>query len=596
MTLILGKKLTELTARVAPASTDLLYIYNSITGQSNKVSLDALGIYFGLQPSGGVIDNLYTADGVLTGERQVDGDGNNMYFVNFDEFEIQANNTISLLSSTSLYGAVTNTNTNVISFYHNNIGITESIFGEFIDTTDSGDGFDIKGFQHRNISSSIDYLFGVQNDDENIIIKTSNYIDNEESIIYVSATNISLGVNGVYSSNINLFDDGRILMGGRAARLPNDADPDVNTLFPSNGMISYDTTDHEFRAYINGAWTGLGGGALDATLLSGNQTNGTDISVTEGDSINISANPITYRTSKLTFDSKAEIFYDESDKDEFYIEAFGALGMKLGAGNGVLSLFDTGMSLGTNVRTFSILDTDDYFRLTENSGVTKLGFVNNGFTGKLTAPVYTVNRDWLLPDNDGTIALTLDTLYGGNGTLTSNRTVAGNTFDMRFQNTGVFSVTSIASVAMTCDFNMLLTSTGSSIGLNAETAISLTSITDNIDITSTGYIELNGRIDLNSIIVTNALAVTYTLDFSNTNIIYFTADSDTVLSFTGIPTNGSVNIIIETAGFNVSLATTDNWFTKDGIAPTILGKTILTAISDGTTLTVNEVSNILELV
>ncbi|MFY0598326.1 MAG: hypothetical protein JXR03_01560 [Cyclobacteriaceae bacterium] len=38
-----------------------------------------------------------------------------------------------------------------------------------------------------------------------------------------------------------------------------DADPDTNLTDAENGAIAYDSTDHEFRAYVNGGWTALGG-------------------------------------------------------------------------------------------------------------------------------------------------------------------------------------------------------------------------------------------------------------------------------------------------------------------------------------------------
>ncbi len=46
------------------------------------------------------------------------------------------------------------------------------------------------------------------------------------------------------------------------------SDPDTLMTDAVNGAIAYDTTDHEFRAYVNGAWTTLGSGGGGASQLS----------------------------------------------------------------------------------------------------------------------------------------------------------------------------------------------------------------------------------------------------------------------------------------------------------------------------------------
>jgi hypothetical protein len=60
-------------------------------------------------------------------------------------------------------------------------------------------------------------------------------------------------LGNVYRNSTTLITGGSLML--------QDADPDLN-LTGVNGAIAYDTTDHEFRAYINGNWTALseGGG------------------------------------------------------------------------------------------------------------------------------------------------------------------------------------------------------------------------------------------------------------------------------------------------------------------------------------------------
>ena len=53
------------------------------------------------------------------------------------------------------------------------------------------------------------------------------------------------------------FRAGEIL----GTQVTTNADPDVNLTDAANGVIAYDLTDHEFRGYVNGAWSTLGGGA-----------------------------------------------------------------------------------------------------------------------------------------------------------------------------------------------------------------------------------------------------------------------------------------------------------------------------------------------
>lgn len=77
-----------------------------------------------------------------------------------------------------------------------------------------------------------------------------------------------------------------ILNTGTAGRfaIPSNADPDTNITTPIDGVISYDTTDDEFRVYVNGGWDSLAlasdiaaNNELSEILLNGNTAGGTDI-------------------------------------------------------------------------------------------------------------------------------------------------------------------------------------------------------------------------------------------------------------------------------------------------------------------------------
>lgn len=74
------------------------------------------------------------------------------------------------------------------------------------------------------------------------------------------------------------------------------ANPDTNILAPINGVLSYDSTDHEFRGYINGAWIDL---ATGPTLYNGDGTVGPSRMVAITDSI------LWTGTSKYTYTSGA---------------------------------------------------------------------------------------------------------------------------------------------------------------------------------------------------------------------------------------------------------------------------------------------------
>jgi len=52
------------------------------------------------------------------------------------------------------------------------------------------------------------------------------------------------------------------------------ADPDTNLTAAANGVIAYDSTKHEFRAYVNSGWVALGGGGAtySAALTDGTPT------------------------------------------------------------------------------------------------------------------------------------------------------------------------------------------------------------------------------------------------------------------------------------------------------------------------------------
>lgn len=67
--------------------------------------------------------------------------------------------------------------------------------------------------------------------------------------------------NQIYSTggDITIGTSENILMTATSGGviLPNNADPDSNVTTPIDGMIAYDSTDHEFRAYVNGVWTSL---------------------------------------------------------------------------------------------------------------------------------------------------------------------------------------------------------------------------------------------------------------------------------------------------------------------------------------------------
>ncbi|WP_456457668.1 hypothetical protein [Reichenbachiella sp.] len=51
------------------------------------------------------------------------------------------------------------------------------------------------------------------------------------------------------------------------------ADPDTNLVDAVDGVIAYDSTDHEFRAFVNGGWTGLGGGTEFPYIVDDASTN-----------------------------------------------------------------------------------------------------------------------------------------------------------------------------------------------------------------------------------------------------------------------------------------------------------------------------------
>jgi hypothetical protein len=135
-----------------------------------------------------------------------------------------------------------------------------------------------------------------------------------------------------------------------------------------------------FGIYSGG---GSGGGAaqdLAATLVVGNTTNGTDISVTSGDNILLDSNEggITV-PSKIQFDADTFIRLDVSG-DTGYLE--------LNAPSG-LGMF---------------WSATDYLAFEQ-------GFISNqdgNFIQNINFPAITQNVDWQLPDASGTVALTSD--------------------------------------------------------------------------------------------------------------------------------------------------------------------------------------------
>lgn len=75
---------------------------------------------------------------------------------------------------------------------------------------------------------------------------------------------IRIGYQSIVASStdigsITLDSNGLILDTDSALgfRIPTNADPDTNITSPVNGMIGYDSTDHDVRAYINGSWSSI---------------------------------------------------------------------------------------------------------------------------------------------------------------------------------------------------------------------------------------------------------------------------------------------------------------------------------------------------
>lgn len=136
-----------------------------------------------------------------------------------------------------------------------------SYMAHYTDISTSGTGNDVMGMSYLNtIGAGADFrefhMYLDPTAEQLELIAWDNPNSHEGAVrigyqsIVASATDI--GSITLDSNGLILSLDSTLGFG-----LPTNADPDTNISVPANGMLSYDSTDHDVRAYVNGAWTSL---------------------------------------------------------------------------------------------------------------------------------------------------------------------------------------------------------------------------------------------------------------------------------------------------------------------------------------------------
>jgi hypothetical protein len=162
-----------------------------------------------------------------------------------------------------------------------------------------------------------------------------------------------------------------LLMG---VRIMSDTDPDTNLTTVVNGTIAYDSTDHQFRAYINGGWTSLStstSGASPWTVTSNvisPSVSGDDVRLAVGEQLQFS-------------DATNYFAYNAGDYLSYYQNSVERLRFNNTSTNFISSLgiYATGFTAG-----FSFVNDGSYFYTNVNS-VTSASGLHVTFTSGATS-------------------------------------------------------------------------------------------------------------------------------------------------------------------------------------------------------------------
>lgn len=254
---------------VSVASTDSIknYIDNTISGTGDVIKV------------GTPLNNevaVWTGDGTL---------GRSDVFT-FNGTELKIDNTIT----SSVFRAESTLN-NGNSRMQLVAGSTGDVFLELKAYGDTAAGTTF-GISNSGLSSL------TSNDAQSTGLAIGTLSANDDLYIGVGA-NLSATVSGAnqnWDFNSNRIENVEV-------RVINDADPDLN-LIGANGLIAYDTTDNDLRAYVNGVWTSLlsGGGGGDVSKVGTPVNN--EIGIWTGDGT-IEGDPaLTYDSGSTTLEIK----------------------------------------------------------------------------------------------------------------------------------------------------------------------------------------------------------------------------------------------------------------------------------------------------
>lgn len=252
-------------------------------------------------------------------------------------------------------------------------------------------------------------------DGGNFILKFQNLKD-----FQVDSNQVNISANNVGGNvNLNTNTDGALV-------IPSSPDPDVNVTTPVNAMIKYDSTDHDIRAYVGGAWVSLLGGG-------GNNIYTGDDNLLGNRAVGMGAFSLIFSGNKTTFkgintlaaqfsliaensDASHRIYYNNAGKLQ---NTGDIMGNRLGTLGAIFGGDDKLKVVGGDVRFLGAVDVN-LFHLDEN--------INSIGMGAAANAAYKLQ----VTGNFSTIGTTVD-MNADNFTLTHtgadyaviNQTVAG---------------------------------------------------------------------------------------------------------------------------------------------------------------------------
>lgn len=355
--------------------TDTPAVYGAV---GDYLAVDATGTALEWVTPAGAGINIYNADGVVTGNRLVDGGGNVIDFNNFDDINLQALDDISLTTTT---GDIFASADRVASL--RSVGGTDL---QFVNLLDSG---------FINIGWS-GFSFQLQNTGDFAI---SSYPETRDD------TATATPINFLYMDGVGV--NSRLRMSPLSQLIDTSAGAPTTTPVV-NGSITYDAAAGDIYGWDGAAWQILGGGA------STNIYNTDDV-FTANRTADLDGNDLTINgTGNIELSPSGQVLLSSG---QVFLQSGGVLAR--------VHFIDGYFFDGGNIRANQYPDSrDDTGTFAPNN------FLYTGAGGELySAPVAALPA----PPADGNI-------YDNDGVLAGNRVLDGATNDIEFQNLNSFNV------------------------------------------------------------------------------------------------------------------------------------------------------------